>query len=629
MHEGLVLSNDVKSRFWPWAPTLGARTLEAPALSDPVFQFVPWLRLARREMAAGRLPLWNPYQDGGVPLLGNSQAALGSPLLWPALLFGIRPGWNASLLLRVLVAAAGAFLWLRDRGRSPPAAALGALAFALSCPFIAWLEHPQTLTAAAVPLLLLFGGRLAERPTRRDFAGLVCATYVFLSGGHPETALLAALLAAAYAAFRGRTLSALRWPAAAGLLGGALAAPLLLPFLEYYAFSAARRGEGRHPFVLPLAALRRFVLPGDPHSHPIEAAAAVSLAVLFLVPFGLRGMGRHPERRFWAGSALILLAIAYGGPLARALAEGTNLYLSRVLLFLPLALAFLAAAGLDDLVSRAESAGRGAAALAGACALAGLAALELLVFAGHVHAVTRAPVLTPITPILARLREEAGAYRVLPLHTFLPANTATDLGVDDLRGYDALAPGAWRLRREDIGRFRNLPNMVDAMEPWDLAPGGAALDAWSVKYLLLHPQFAFGAPELNARLGLDLVETYSGPDGRILVNRRARPRARLEGAPGNALLAGRTATRWTVRTESLAASRLVVANPMFPGWRATVDGRPSSIESQDGDLTRIPVPAGTHDVVLEYRPSSFRLGLAIAALGAVLALAAARRLRSA
>ena len=150
-----------------------------------------------------------------------------------------------------------------------------------------------------------------------------------------------------------------------------------------------------------------------------------------------------------------------------------------------------------------------------------------------------------------------------------------------------------------------------------------------MKYLLLHPQFAFGAPELNARLGLELVEVYSGPDGRILVNRRAKPRVRLEGAPGSALLVGRTATRWTMRTESPAPSRLVVANPMFPGWRAKVDGAPSSIESKAGDLTQIPVPAGTHEVVLEYRPSSFRLSLAVAFLGAVFAVAAARSLRSA
>jgi hypothetical protein len=628
MHEGLVLSNDVKSRFWPWAPSLGLRKLEAPALSDPVWQFVPWLELARREMAAGRLPLWNPYQDGGVPLLGNSQAALGSPLVWPALVFGVRPGWNLSLLLRALLAAAAAYLWLRDRGRSRVAAGLGALAFSLSCAFIAWLEHPQTLSSAPVPFLLLFGGRLAERPARGDFAGLVAATFLVLSGGHPETALMAALLAAAYAAFRGRSLAALRWPAAAGLLGGALAAPLLLPFLEYYASSAARFGAGRHPFALPLSALRRFVLPDDPHSHPIEGAAAVSLAVLLLVPFGLRGAGRDPERRFWGAGALVLLAVVYG-PLARALSQGTNLYVSRFLLFLPLAFGFLAAAGLDDLVSGAVNAGRGTEARACAGALAGLAALELLVFAGHVHAVTKSSVLTPVTPLVARLKEEAGSYRVLPLHSFLPANTATDLQLEDLRGYDALGPKAWRARREDIGRFRDLPNVPDAVEPWDLAPGGAGLDTWSVKYLLLHPQFAFGAPELNARLGLDLAEIYSGPDGRILVNRRARPRVRLEGAPGGAFLVGRTATRWTIRTESGGPSRLVVANPMFPGWRAKVDRIPSTIDSRTGDLTRIAVPAGAHEVVLEYRPSLFRVSLAVALLGAVFAVAIAGSLRSA
>jgi hypothetical protein len=155
-----------------------------------------------------------------------------------------------------------------------------------------------------------------------------------------------------------------------------------------------------------------------------------------------------------------------------------------------------------------------------------------------------------------------------------------------------------------------------------------ALDAWSVKYLLLHPQFGFGAPELNAGLGLDLVEVYSGPDGRILVNRRARPRVRLEGSLGSARTVLRTPTRWTMQTEASAPSSLVVANPMFPGWRAAVDGNPSLIESATGDLTRIPLPAGSHEVVLAYRPSSFRLGLGIAALGVVLALAAARRLPS-
>src|SRR5262245_18281833 len=99
MHRGLLLSSDIKSRCWPWVPFIRSETLAAPGLVDPVWQFVPWLRLVRRQLAAGELPLWNPHQDRVVPLLGNAQSALLSPLVWPLLLLGIAPGWNLSLLL--------------------------------------------------------------------------------------------------------------------------------------------------------------------------------------------------------------------------------------------------------------------------------------------------------------------------------------------------------------------------------------------------------------------------------------------------------------------------------------------------------------------------------------------------
>ena len=629
MNRGLLLSNGIKSKCWPWAPFQTRKAPVAEALSDPVWQFVPWLELAGRELRAGRLPLWNPHQDGGVPLLGNAQSALGTPLVWPALLLGVQRGWNLSLLLKLLLALGGGWAFFRERGRSAPAAALGATAFALSGAFVAWLEHPQTFAAAPVPLVLLYAGRLAERTKGRDVIGLALATFLVLAGGHPETALMAALLCGGWVltlAPRPR-----RWlpPLGSALLGAALAAPLLLPFLEYFARSEAARGAARASRPLPLSALIRFVIPSAGGSHPIEAAATVSLTLLVLVPIGLALVRRDREVAFWSGASAVFLLAAYDGPLARFLATATPVFWTRTLLLLPLALGCVGAAGLDFLLARASRAGHEEPARGAAWLLAAVAGAELLGTARGVHSITPTAELSLSTPLLARLASDPEPFHILPLHTFLPANSATLLGLDDLRGYDALAVHAWRERRGAIGRFTNTPAIVDVIEPWDLAPGGAALDAWSVKYLLLHPQFAFGAPELNARLDLDLVEVYSGPDGRILANRRARPRVRLEGAPGNALLVGRTAARWTIRTESAAPSRLVVANPMFPGWRAKVDGASSNIESKDGELTQIPVPAGTHDVVLEYRPSSFRLGLGIAALGAVLAFAVARSLRSA
>ena len=160
-----------------------------------------------------------------------------------------------------------------------------------------------------------------------------------------------------------------------------------------------------------------------------------------------------------------------------------------------------------------------------AFAIAAGCGAELLSAARGVHAVTPPESRRLGTPILDVISRDPAVFRILPLHTFLPANTATSLGLDDLRGYDALAVKAFRTERERTGRFRGVPTHTDVIAPWDLAPGGAELDAWNVKYLLLHPQFAFSAPTLNEKLGLDLVEVYSGPDGKLLENRRVRSRA--------------------------------------------------------------------------------------------------------
>ncbi len=187
--------------------------------------------------------------------------------------------------------------------------------------------------------------------------------------------------------------------------------------------------------------------------------------------------------------------------------------------------------------------------------MAALAAIELLLAARGVHDATPAGDLAVTTPLLERLRADRDVFRILPLHTFLPPNTATPLGLDDVRGYDALAPAGWRRQRAALGLFAATPTVSDAIAPWDLRPGGAGLDFWNVKYLCLHPQFPFGAPTLNERLGLDLEEVYSGPDGRLLRNRRVLPRARVEGAEGTVTVLERLPTRWSLDVSAAAPAR--------------------------------------------------------------------------
>ncbi len=377
--------------------------------------------------------------------------------------------------------------------------------------------------------------------------------------------------------------------------------------------------------------LLRFVLPSLPGSDPIEGAAHLSLAVLVLAAFGATVGRREREGRVLLVVVAILLLAAYDGPFARLLSAGTPVRWSRTLLLLPIPAALFAARGLDELIRRARRPGRTAAPVLAFVIVAGCGA-ELLSAARGVHAVTPPESRRPGAPILDVISRDPAVFRILPLHTFLPANTATSLGLDDLRGYDALAVKAFRSERERTGRFRGVPTHTDVIAPWDLSPGGADLDAWNVKYLLLHPQFPFSAPMLNEKLGLDLVEVYSGPDGKLLENRRVRSRARVEREgreEGSVGILERSPTRWLLDVESPSGGTLVVANAGYPGWEALVEGRGVEIAGGVGRRQEIPVPAGRLRVELAYRPLSLRLGLLLAVVSAavlgLLAIASRRR----
>jgi hypothetical protein len=614
MNNGPLLSENIKSRVWPWAGTMSPEPLVAQTLSDPVWQFVPWLQFARREIMAGRLPLWNPHQDGGVPLLGNGQSALASPLLAPVLLFGVTRGWNLSLLARLALAGVASFAWLRSRRRSVPASLLGAVMFALSGPFVAWLEHPHTLALAATPLVLLFVERLAAGGGRREVAGLGLFSALVLVGGHPETALMVGALAVAWLLFLTRDSAALARAAGGTALGACLAAPVLLPLVEYLRLSEAASGVGRAPFVLPRSALVRFVIPHAAAGSPVEGAATVSIIGLLLALAAVPAARRVREVRFWLGVAVVIGLVAYDGPVARALAEATPVHWSRALLLAPLALGVLASHTLDAVGSRLERRLSSRRVRRLLLAVPFVAAAELLVAARGVHATTQPEEVAGTTPLLETLRADHGVFRVLPLHTFLPPDSATALGLDDLRGYDALNPRGWRIEREAIGHFTSTNIVTDVLEPWDLARGGRALDLWNVKYLLLQPQLPYDAETLNRGFALDLETVYDGPDGRILRNRRVEPRAVLEDG-GRVRIVKRTATRWVFDLEMPTATTLRVANPYFPGWVAEMDGSRVRFDGHVGEPIRVPVPAGLHRVELVYRPISFLVGVVLAAAG--------------
>ncbi len=65
---------------------------------------------------------------------------------------------------------------------------------------------------------------------------------------------------------------------------------------------------------------------------------------------------------------------------------------------------------------------------------------------------------------------------------------------------------------------------------------------------------------------------------------------------------------------------LVLSDVYYPGWRGTVDGEEAPIYRADATFRGIVVPAGSHEVRMDFTPGSFRIGLGLAVGGLLILL---------
>ncbi len=83
-----------------------------------------------------------------------------------------------------------------------------------------------------------------------------------------------------------------------------------------------------------------------------------------------------------------------------------------------------------------------------------------------------------------------------------------------------------------------------------------------------------------------------------------------------------TAERVELAVRSADPALVVVSDMFYPGWRASVDGAEAPILATNLVMRGVVVPAGSHRLVLEYRPARFTAGLVVAALVATGVVAA-------
>jgi len=106
---------------------------------------------------------------------------------------------------------------------------------------------------------------------------------------------------------------------------------------------------------------------------------------------------------------------------------------------------------------------------------------------------------------------------------------------------------------------------------------------------------------------------------RAIVEEPLGPLARPDRPPA-VELRRRDQTRVEVEAQTAAEGLLVLADPWYPQWKVSVDGRPAELVRVDHAFRGVRVPAGTHRVVFSYEDRALQVGLVVSAVS-VLGLA--------
>lgn len=369
---------------------------------DLVLFFLPIRELQVLLIEQGHGLWWDPWRNGGQPLLASPNTSSLHPTL---LLYLLIPARVALGLAVAGCTAASMYCVARlgaRTGLDVTGSLFAAIVFGTSGVLAATVNLPLFLGLCAVPPLTLFLDSWIRHRSMRAFAlAIACGGWIVVSGTL-EVGLVAAVTGTTWALCVPSSASLLRRGAALILLGTgsvALGAVQVLP--AWHLYQASRRAAGLaveltlgwsvHPhriaeLILPgmlgrMDALDRSAewtagLEGSAGAYLVSIHVGAIPVILALVALLASDSDSLTRRLKWGLASLIVISLVVS--LGRYLPGSSNLIAGvalpvrfpvKALLALPLPLAILAAHGLAEL-RRAPSAGRRTAAISGVLAVA-------------------------------------------------------------------------------------------------------------------------------------------------------------------------------------------------------------------------------------------------------------------
>ena len=584
------------------------------------------------EIRSGHLPFWTPYLFSGMPFLADPQVGAWYPLNWPFFLIGITPRaieWETAL--HCFVATFGAFLLARDMFRSRWAGVFCGLFYALSGFFAGHSSHTGIFQTAAIFPWLLWAGLRAVHSIRWLPAAAIAAGCMVLPG-HFQTALyglcaVSVLLAVHFVVERPPVRNAVLVLVSVALSSAILPAVMSLPGLEFTSQterSSVSYTQSANAVLVP-GALMTLVNPDHYHapqgtySGPQDITQFYLYQGILLLPLALAGLTLSRYR--WHALALSLPALWYAfGPAAGLYSILSQLPGLRSVrspingwFVVTLGLALLAAAGVSVLRSRFSAQWIPVALLAVVLgdlwywnmdhnrltyARASFESLygsleqrftEVVASSGaagplaRIWAPSDSPAFGPLNGSLDNRIEVTFGYNPLFLRRYtryLQASTANP------RLLDSLAVTA----KLDMKQARFVPN--EAVLPRISVPA-AVVPSASVE-------------ESARRIAAIDPSKEAVVEGLPAIPNNGPATIQLSSYQDDLY-------RAHYRTQRDTLVRLAV--PYFPGWRAEVDGQPKPVVPVDLALMGTVVPAGDHDLVLQYRSNWFATGALISLIG--------------
>lgn len=264
--------------------------------------------------------------------------------------------------------------------------------------------------------------------------------------------------------------------------------------------------------------------------------------------------------------------------------------------------------------------------------------IELFSAGMPVNPTAKIEAVFPETPGIKYLVEHTEHERIAPINqgwslyksppAVLPPNAGMVYGLRDVQGYDSLLTRQYK----EFANKSALPNRIGTVDasPAEVGnmvffqnPASPLLQFTGARFVVMR---AAGSREASAAAPSGelipssdtAMQLYAVPQPlervRLLTNQPQTKSNRYEWKEDYP-------NRIVLYVDSYTSdTRLVLADQWYPGWKAFVDGKEVAIERDEatGIFRQIAVPLGQHTVMFRYSPVSFRLGVYLACVAALI-----------